>query len=81
MKTHARPWNGTARGSASQLWWSPLASSPRGSRTRTHLTHAHVPPIGAKTALRLIGLPFFVALACVLVTALSLLFATAPPSP
>ena len=71
MKTHATPPNGNG-----QLWWSHLASSPRPSRTRTHLTHAHVPAIGTKAALRLIGLPFFFALASVLAAALALLFAT-----
>ena len=76
MRTHATP-SGTTRW---QYWWSPLASSPRSSRRRTHLTHAHVSAIGLKAALRIVGVPLIAALALVLVAALSLLFATAGSS-
>lgn len=89
MRMHTTPASGpkktgrmeTGPSGTGRSWWSPLTSSPRHTRIRTHLTHAHVPAIGLKAAFRLIGLPLFFALTCVLVAALSLLFATVPPSP
>ena len=78
MRTHATP--SERPHDRWQLWWAPLASSPRRSRRRTHLTHAHVSAIGVKAAIRIVGVPLIAALALVLVAALSLLFATAPGS-